>query len=993
MCRILRKTTIPFCVLLVASPLMASEWSFGRSKSVATNIEQQTQKRVSGIIKDEKGEPIPFAYVVVKGATGGTISDENGRYELTVNGDVTLVFSYVGYTSMELSTKGKTELNVVLPESTKELSEVVVVGYNQVQRQHVASAVETVDMEKVKSRPVFKLQEGLAGAVPGLTLDQTSNIPGDGFGISIRGISTLQSGTPLVIVDGMEQSLDDIDPNQVKSISVLKDAASASMYGSRGANGVIVIETERGTTGDFKVKFNAWAAFQEPVKLPKFVNSADYMRLNNEARGMQGQSSLYTQDQIAAADRGETPNTDWVDLVMPKTPYSYNFNADISGGGGVGTFNLMLGYVKENGLQDGMGTEKFSARFNTNVNFSDNFVLLADFYAHRLQVDRLYANDDGHGLFYNAWKMSPADPVFYDDSNNDLDIDKHYVLYNNINPVASMLEGGLKNNLHDRSTINLRPRYYISDKFHLAADASYIINKSADKHVRNTFKFYDGNGKPVEIWSHDVGASQGVSNSQITARMTANYESELRKGKDMVYALAGAEIMNMTYTDYHEISKASFFAKVNYSFDNRYLLEATIRRDGSSKFAPGHQWGFFPSASLGWNVHNEKFMKSLVDKEWINNMKFRLSYGKIGNENVSPYLWQEVVNNYGWTMRVPNSEFSWEKQRQWNAGLDLTAFKNRFSLTFDIYDKFSYDLIYSNFPVPPLTGSHDLVSSVNIGEVKNNGWELSLKWSDEIGNVSYSIGGMLFDNINKVEKAGYTDEDVLIFKNNTNKIWYKGVPIDNYYGYESNGYFQNKEEIAKTDAKLPNTLPGDIKYVDQNGDGVINDNDKVILGNPLPRYNYSVNLSLAYKRWDLYAQGKGVGKRDGYLGGLEGYPVLMDGASNSLGKPRVDYMNNRWTPETPNSRFPRVWTGASTNAYLSDVWLSDASYFRIQSLQIGYTFPKVTKGINNLRVYVNAQDFLTLTNWEGIEPERNNGGSGHYPRMASFSIGLKAILF
>lgn len=973
---------LPFIVLAHTTPVAKS-----------TEKLQQVQKQIKGTIKDQKGESVPFAYVVVKGATGGTVSDELGKYEITVNGDVVLVFSYIGYTSIELSTKGKTTLDVVLPEANHQLDEVVVTGYNQVERQHVASAIETVDMDLVKSRPVFKLEDGFIGTVSGVTAGRSNNVPGEAGSLSIRGLSTLQNTAPLVIVDGIEQSMSDIDPNQIKSISVLKDAASASMYGSRGANGVIIIETERGLTGDFKVMVNAWAAIQKPIDLPELVGAADYMKLNNEARQMQGQSSLlFTPDQIAAAEKGEGKNTNWTDLVMPKTAHSYNFNANISGGGGVGMFNLMLGYIKENGLNEGVGTEKYSARFNTNVNFAENFILMADFYAHRLQVNRLFANTDGHGLFQNARKMNPTQAVYYD--NDELDIDEHYTYYNNLNPVASMNRGGTWNNLHDRITVNLRPRYYVFDGFHLAGDLSYMINKSANKHDRRTFKFFDGNGRPLDVWAHDVASEQGVSTSQLTGRVTANYENELRSGKDKLYAVIGSEIMSTTYTDYREVSKASFFGKMNYSFDNRYLLEVTLRRDGSSKFAPGHQWGFFPSASLGWNLHNERFFSSIKESGAINNMKLRLSYGKIGNENVDPYLWQEIVNTWGWTMRVPNPLFSWEKQKQWNAGLDLNAFKNRFSLTFDVYDKFSYDLIYSNFPVPPLTGSYYLESAVNIGEVRNKGWEISVKWEDKIGAVSYGIGAMLFDNVNKVEKAGYSKDDVLIFKDNANKVWYRGVPIDNYYGYQTNGFFQTKEEVAATDARMPNTLPGDVKYVDQNQDGVINDDDKVILGSPLPRYNYSININLGYKRWDLNILGNGIGKRDGWLNGIDGaYPVIMDGSSNSLGTPRVETMNNRWTPENPNSRFPRVWTGSSTNANLSDVYMSDASYFRIQTLQVGYTFPKLTKGISNLRIFVNAQDFLTFTKWEGLEPERINCGNGSYPRMATYSVGFKVTLF
>ncbi len=945
-------------------------------------------KEISGMVVNTKGEPIPFVNVVIKGATIGTATNEHGQYRLSVNGDVTLIFSSMGYKDYEVSTKGKKTIDVVLVDDNINVGEVVVMGYNEIERKHLASSVQTVEMDRVENRPIFKLQEAFSGTVAGATLLQGSNLPGSVPGkISIRGLSTLQDEEPLVIVDGIEQSLTDIDPNQIKSINILKDAASASMYGSRGANGVIIIETKRGSTGEFKVDLHSWIAIQQPIDLPNFVNSADYMRLNNEAKDLQGQTKLFTEEEIALADKGEYTNTDWLDEIMQRTAYSHNTAANISGGGGVGTFNLMLGYVEENGLNDIEGTNKFSARFNTNINIADRFVLLADFYAHRLQVNRLYANDDGHGLYKVAWRMNPTLDVFYDS-----DLEDHYILHNNRNPVASITHGGTKNYLHDRSTINLRPRYYINKNLHVSGNVSYMINKSANKHRRETFKFYDGDGKPVDVWDNEVGASQGVSVSQVTVRGLVNYENELRQKRDKIYLVLGSEMMNYIYTDYREISKSSFFTKLNYSFDNRYLLETTFRTDGSSKFAPGNQWGFFPSASLGWNVHNEGFMTFLKSKKIVDRLKFRASYGLIGNENVAPYLWQEIVNAWGWTMRVPNPDFTWEKQKQTNFGVDLSMLKNRLDITFDTYRKHSYDLIYSKFPVPPLTGSHSLTSSVNIGEVENKGWEVSARWSDQINDFSYSVGAMVFDNRNKVLKAGYYESDTLIFKDNDDKIWYRGIAVDNYYGYESDGYFDSPEEIEATEAKLPNTLPGDIKYVDQNGDGIINDKDKVNLGDPFPHYNYSINIDLRYKRWDFSILGQGVGKRTGRLNGQEGYPVLMDGSSNSLGAPRQYYMDNRWTPETPNSRFPRVWTGSSTNAVLSDVWLSDASFFRFKTIQLGYSIPKVGKSIRNVRFYINAQDAITLTSWEGLEPERN-GGNGNYPRMATYSFGVKATIF
>ncbi len=931
-------------------------------------------------------QPIPFVTVLILGSTIGTATNIDGEFSFTISNDVTLIFSSIGFRDFQINTANRQHIDVILIEDHIALDEVVVVGYSSIERQHLASSVESVDMDRVRTRPIAKLEEAFAGTIAGAYIMQGNNLPGSGPGeIRIRGLSTLQDSAPLVIVDGMEQSLSDLDPNQIRSITVLKDGASAAMYGSRGSNGVIIIETHRGTTGEFRVDLHTWAAVQSPIDLPDFVNSADYMLLNNEARSLQGQTLLYSADDIAMADAGEFTNTDWLGAVMQRTAHSYNTSANISGGGGVGTFNLMLGHNKENGLNIYEGTEQFSARFNTNINIADRFVLLADFYAHRLQVDRLQANTNGHGLYQNAWRMNPTQDIEYDS-----DRENHYILHNNMNPLASIYHGGAWNALHDRSTINLRPRYYINDNLHISGNVSYMINKSANKWKRSTIRFYDGDQRPVNVWTNSVGASQGVSVSQITARGLLNYERDLFGNRDKLYLIAGSEMMNHTYTDYREITKSSFFTRANYVFNNRYLIEGTLRADGSSKFAPGNRWGIFPAASLGWNIHNESFMQGLTTNGRLNELKVRASYGLIGNENVAPYLWQEIVNTWGWTMRVPNPAFSWETQEQVNFGVDVSLLNRRLNITFDTYRKHSYDLIYSDFPVPPLTGSHTLISAVNIGEVENKGWEISTTWSDRSGDFSFSIGGMLYDNTNQVLKAGYSDTDTLVFRNNHDMLWFRGIPLENYWGYQTDGFFNSQEELDATTAKLPNTRVGDIRYVDQNGDGEINELDKVNLGNPFPRYIYSVNLNLGYRRWDFHMLGTGVGKRTGRLNGMEGYPVLMDGASNSLGTPRQYYKDNRWTPENPDSRFPRVWTGSSANAVLSDIWLSEASYFRVKTLQLGYTIPRIGNNIRDTRIYVNAQDILTLTKFEGLEPERN-GGSGNYPRMATISFGVRTI--
>src|SRR5690625_2621121 len=507
---------------------------------------------VSGKVTDQDGEPLIGVNVIVKGTNQGTATDFDGEFILSnVEDDATLVISYIGYQTREIKVEGRSNIDIVLTEDSQVIDEVVVVGYSSVERRHLASSIETLDMSKVRTRPMEKMESAVSGTIPGVTMMQGSNLPGSVPGsIHIRGIRTLQSASPLVIVDGVEQSLTDSDPNQIKSITVLQDAAAASMHGSRGANGVILIETQRGTTGELTIDLHTWAGIQSPIDMPDFVNAANYMKLNNEARIMQGQTPNYDESDIIKAENGEIPTVDWLDMIMERQAYTHNTSASISGGGGVGTFNLMLGYLEGQGLNYLEGSNKFSARFNTNINIADKLVLLADFYAHQLHVDRLHANSDGHGLYQQAWYMNPTQQPFYEDT----DLENHYILHDGSrNPLARIYEGGIRKNIHDRSTINLRPRYYINDNLHIAANVSYMINKSANKHERKTFKFYDGDGKPVTVWGNSVDASQGVSTSQITARALVNYERDLRKDKDKIYLIEGTGVMNYIYTDFREI--------------------------------------------------------------------------------------------------------------------------------------------------------------------------------------------------------------------------------------------------------------------------------------------------------------------------------------------------------------------------------------------------------------------------------------------------------
>jgi TonB-linked SusC/RagA family outer membrane protein len=956
-------------------------------------LQLHAQERViKGKVTDSNDKPLIGVIVGVKGTQNGTYTNNDGHYKIQIKKkNAVLIFSFIGYQQVTIKTKSynKNTINVTLRQKTIGLNAITVFGYNQIESSHVASSVAEVNMNQIHTKNFTKMQQALSGTVPGVVMTQTSNFPGDVPGtIHIRGISSLENTSPLVLVDGIEESLTDLDPDNIQSITVLKDAASAALYGARGANGVIIVKTKRAKANQFKMQLNSSVSFHDPIRQPHFVNSANFMKLRNEAKKLQGEAIPFSQHQIEMAEKGEWGSVNWLDKIEQQRAYNQNSQVNIMGGGDVGTFALMLGFKSDQGMDPFQGQEMFTARFNTNINVSNGFTLLADFYARRLKVNSLHAQSR-NDIFAAAWRMQPTDSVFYPGSKN------HYQLHNGeINPVAAINVGGQAHSLYDRITLNLRPRYKINDNVSLRGNVSYMVNKSASKYKRSTYKFVNQKGKPVKFWENAVGSSQGVSVSQFTTRGLVNYASNFRKGKDKLNLIVGTEAMLHTFTNFKEYSRASFFTKMNYSLANdRYEFMASMRADGSSKFAPGHRWGYFPSGAFAWNVTNEGFMSGITATGTLTKMKLRFSYGYVGNENVAPYLWEPIVNNWGWSIRIPNPEFTWEKQNQGDIGIDLTMLNQRLNITADAYRKHSFDLIFGSYPVPPLTGSNSLESAVNIGAVKNEGWEFSAGWSDHIGrSFSYTISGMVFNNENKVLKAGPTKSDTLVFKGNPDKIWYRGISMNNYYGFETSGYYQSKKEIKDTKAKFPHTQVGDIKYIDQNNDGTLNTRDRINLGDMDPHFNYAIHINLSYKRWNFKASGTGVGRRLGRLGGLEGYPVLMDGQTDSYGTPRRYYMKHRWTPENRHSRFPRVWTGASPNAKLSNVWLSNAAYFRVTLLEIGYTFPVVGKNIKNLRLYINAQDPFLFTPWEGLDPERN-GGNGQYPRMRGITFGVNATIF
>jgi TonB-linked SusC/RagA family outer membrane protein len=999
--------------------------------------EKQQERAITGQVTDENQSGLPGVNVIVKGTAQGTVTDVEGNYKLEVPDENTiLVYSSVGYTKEEITVGAKTVIDISLVPDITSLDEVVVIGYGTQKKKDLTGAVGVVDGEEIAARKVTNVSNALQGAVAGVSVTRSSSAPGSESTVRIRGISTLQgSNNPLILVDGVPVgSMDDVPPEDVESISVLKDGASAAIYGSRAAAGVIIITTKRAKSGEFKVSYSGEFISNVPTQTRRAVGAIRYMELSNEKQWNDNgndanEFAQYSEDLITnygtnnASDPDQFPDTNWRDLILKNSSTGHRHNLVLSGGSEKLKTIASFGYEYQDALYDHRDWRRFTARINNDLKISDKFGAKFDL-AFKLTQDDQPSLDPtlkaiGYAPIYAAlWQ----DGRISEGKQGD-------------NVYAQLQHGGSKNNesylLYGKLGVYYKPIEGMKISLNVAPNVNFQKYKSFNTSIP-TWAFDDPteSGDPFYINGHNPSNrtlnERRTNNNSLTTQAMVNYDNSF--GSHNLSAVLGYEGFSseneslrvrgteFTSNDYpflnqapvdkvfdagtriSEVAYESYFGRIAYNYKDKYYLQSTVRRDGSSRFGPDYRWGTFPSVSAGWIMSNEDFMQSLGP---VSFLKLRASYGQLGNDRLGNYLYLSVLQfsnaliangSNVEAVRAAAQQFltvediTWETTATLDFGFDLSMFENQLSFTFDYFEKETTDMLLG-LSIPSLSGFPD--PTVNVGSMNTTGWELSTTWRDNIGDLKYSASFNLFDSKSIIGDVN----NKRIFSGNT--LSEEGIEFQSWYGYQSDGIFQTQEEVDNSALTSSSVGPGDIKYKDISGpedvpDGVINELDKVVLGGSLPRLQYGGNIRLEYKGFDLGMAFQGIGKRDYYLNSTYTRPFQYQWFS----PPQLlegDYWSlYNTTEQNAVARYPRYSDKAAGNNYrFSDYWLVDGSYFRVKNITLGYTLPANIiqgTGLSSLRLYVAGNDLFTVSSLpEGIDPE---GGTA-YPVTKSFIIGVK----
>jgi TonB-linked SusC/RagA family outer membrane protein len=992
---------------------------------------------VKGKVTDASG-PVPGVAVKIQGSDIGISTDVQGKYTLHALPNAVLVFSAMGYKTQTISVNNQSTIDVTLEADSKSLNEVVVVGYGTQKKVNLTGAVSTVSGDDLIKRPVVSPAAMLEGTMPGVQVTQSTGEPGnEGVSIRIRGNGTFSGAgsDPLVLIDGVPGNLNDLNPTNIDNVSVLKDAASASIYGSRAANGVILVTTKQGRAGKMTVQYDGNLGIYKPTKLFNLVtNSAQYMELYNEARvntGLTDPSLLYTQSEIDlyrnSTDRVHYPNTDWLSLIF-KTAPTQNHNLTFSGGNDKTTYNVSLGYVDENGIMRGFNYQKYSGRVNITSKVNDHIKFGTNILLKSGVTDSTpFGSED---MFLSAMSQAPTYSPYLADGSGRLTYKAYDLEYNNKNPF-----GVLNNNItHNTNDYAVSAQGWFEVQFN--RDFSWYtkgaVNANFDKYkdFRTQVPEYNfitnqlatnldlGSGLTVQDeqtiysnlysylnYSHNFNGNNikvqaGYSIEQSTYQYLQGYRKDF-PDLDLRELNAGSQSVQTASGTSNQWALMSYFGRLNYNYKERYLLEGNVRYDGSSKFAPGNKWGAFPSFSAGWRVTEEPFVKKL-NLNWLDNFKIRGSWGQLGNQNIvlngygSNYPYQALMNltgNYSFDnsnlstgvaqTALNNLAIQWETTTMTDIGLDITLFKN-FNITADWYNKTTSNILRQS-QVTSVVGLS--APAVNDGVVNNKGIELGLSYNNIVrdgtfSGLTYNFGVNVDHNSNKLVKFG--QQEIGNYTINEN-----GQPWNSFYMLQVVGIFQSAAEVQNSPKQFnDNTLPGDLKYKDVNGDGKIDANDRTIIPGVFPKLNYSFNLSASWKGFDVSALFQGVYGVKDYVTGWGTIPFVQ-GAP-----PTTDWLN-RWTPQNPSATMPMIYWGWSAPQKItrpSTFFLQDGSYLRLKNLVLGYTVPSklVRKaGIDRLRVYFSGENLFTITKYPGLDPERYGSGDFlQYPQNKIYSFGV-----
>ena len=984
-----------------------------------------------GLVKDATGESVIGASVVVKGTTNGTITDFDGNFSLDgiKKGDV-IVISYVGYQTQEIKWNGS-PLNVILKEDSKTLSEVVVVGYGTQKKANLSGSVAIVDSKELENRPIQNVSSGLQGLMPGVAITGTNGAPGQDAGkIRVRGIGTLNEAGPYILVDGIETgTLSAVDPNDIESISVLKDAASAAIYGSKAANGVVLITTKRGKTGQTKISYSGYLSFQNATNMIERMGSYEYASLLNQALEAEGMSKRFNDTELQKFKDGNDPlypDTDWYDLAY-KTGVQHRHNVNINGGSENVKYMASLGYLNQTGILPNAGREQFNAR--TNLDMKINKRLSARMNLSFIKNDYSDASSAYYGgssdqIIRQLNLIAPWIVARYDDGT--------WGTISDGSPIA-WLDSGMKVNRDNYNFSGMAAvDYEIFDGLKLTLQGAYVNNLQNYNYFQKYIKYNENKeSDPSQLderfykWDRTnydalLNYNKNFGKHNIkgllgwhTEKYNYKYQKAVRKkfpNNELTDMNAGdaSTQSNEGYTA--ELAMISWFARINYDFAGKYLLEANIRADASSRFAEGHRWGYFPSFSGAWRISEEAFMESAKDS-WLSGLKIRASWGQLGNQDAlsgsnndyypalntynldSKYAFEGSLNSGYYQRKYRLETISWEKASTWGVGVDFTLF-NKLNGSLDYYNRKTTGIIMD--VTVPKEFALDAYKD-NVGSMRNSGIEINLSYNTKIGQVDFGIAGNFSYNKNEILDLGGGDPNKYLDATNgysqRNKV---GEAMNSYYIYRADGFFNSQEEADAYTAKYGNPFgktfkAGDLRYVDTNKDGKLTADDREYCGSSDPKIIYGFNINAGWKGIDLSLMFNGAAGVKRLFDGYEVYGNFSGDAAHP-----ATIWRDAWTPDNHDASMPRIFydtnSASSSRSVQSDFWLQDTSYLRLKNLQLGYTLPKGwlnSVGVENIRIYYSVENLLTFDKMKiNIDPESTSQRLSSYPLLRTHAFGV-----
>lgn len=1019
---------------------------------------QNSGRIISGKVVDESGEPLAGAVVMINGDSSSAVgTDIDGKFSIAAtSGKNVLTVSMIGFRTASVDAVPGQSIEIVAQQDSYELEGVVFTGYSAIAKKDMTGAVGVVGGKELKAMPVTSVNDVLQGKVAGLTITSTSGTPGAGSVARIRGIGSITGSTsPLYIVDGLPQNgIDYLNPNDIESIAVHKDASVAAIYGSRGANGIIVVTTKNGQNSErMSVSYDGYAAWQSPWKRPYMLNAEQYIQYKNLAADNAGQERIpafATQERIDAVlnfvrkNTGEN-GTDWWNEIINRNAFMQNHNVSLSGGSKNVGIMSSLAYTGQDGIVKGTMYQRISWRNNFNAKISKRISLKGNFSIINEKRHLVDENNPFTGTIFTAMGADPITPVF---RNNLVEVPallsqimdgyeagNLYSQYSGIlfsnkrNPVAQIqrmrqstydylyIMGGadleikfcdfLKfdsrfgMNLSRSAVDGFQPKYRLNANDYTNESSVTANTSRSDYYVWEQLLSYEQSAGKFK-WGALLGTSAELTNGSF---VDASVEGLPDNNPDMAVMAAGtinAKVGGYPYSS----SLLSFFGGVNFDYGSKYLVSANLRYDGSSKFAKGHKWGLFPSVSAAWRFSGEEFMKSAGS--WLSDGKIRASYGHIGNQNIGggAYMstWGSTIYdryNFGspstavigaGVTSVGNPELMWETSRQFDVGLDLSFFNNSLDFVVDYFVK-NIDNMLMQEPQPTTLG---LISYpyANVGSMKNEGWEFGINYRKGFGDWFLTASANISTYRNKVKSLGNGDA-IYGYAYNKNVVTKTevGKPVGYFYGYVTNGIFQNAEQVEGSPQR-ETAVPGDVRYKDLNNDDVIDDKDRTMIGSPWPDFVYGITLGAAWKGFDFNL----------FIQGSQGNDVmnmtLLDFESGTgYMNARSDYLSRAWSGEGSTDRYHRISARQEGNLLVSDYFLEDGSYARIKNVQLGYDFCnrviKKNKIISQCRLYLSAQNLFTFTNYSGLDPEIGSSNatvngidSGFYPQARVWTVGL-----